>query len=276
MAGKKKKKNNSKSDRVLTGALILCVLLILICIWKIGGILYDYYASNNLYDKLKDTYVAVNTEEDGQQSETEEEPAVSTESDALDGNKDWYHMVDVDVVGLQRENPDVAGYIWFENEDISYPVLYSGDNTTYLRHSMDHHSATAGCIFIEGQNNPDFQDSHTIIYGHNMRNLSMFGKLKYYYQQDGYYDTHQYFQIITATRKYRYHIFAYQIVDPTSDVYTIPYGNNDEFGTFIDQLYRKSMINTGVLANQTDKIITLSTCADDDRFVIHAVLESIY
>ena len=76
---------------------------------------------------------------------------------------------------MKQINPDVVGWIYFENDDLSYPVLYSGDNDKYLRTTIDGSDATAGAIFIEGGNSPDFQDQNTIVYGHNMRNLSMFG-----------------------------------------------------------------------------------------------------
>ena len=113
----------------------------------------------------------------------------------------WYDDIDIDFAGLRSENPDVVGWIYFENEDISYPVMYSGDNSYYLRKTFKREHATAGSIFLEGSNKTDFSDCHTIIYGHNMKNLSMFGKLKYYNRDENYYDSHQYFQILVDGKK---------------------------------------------------------------------------
>ena len=73
----------------------------------------------------------------------------------------WYDDIDIDFAGLRSENPDVVGWIYFENEDISYPVMYSGDNSYYLRKTFKREHATAGSIFLEGSNKTDFSDCHT-------------------------------------------------------------------------------------------------------------------
>ncbi|MBO6215720.1 MAG: hypothetical protein J6N76_09385 [Lachnospiraceae bacterium] len=61
-------------------------------------------------------------------------------------------------------------------ESISYPLLYSGDDY-YLRSNYLKEEEIAGSIYIDGNNSPDLDDAYTLIYGHNMRNLSRFGKL---------------------------------------------------------------------------------------------------
>jgi sortase B len=184
----------------------------------------------------------------------------------------WYEMASVDLAGIQAENSDVIGWLFFENEDLSYPILFSGDDDLYLHTAVDGTSAKAGSIFMEGANTPDFEDSHTIIYGHNMRNLSMFGKLKYYKAKDDYYGDHMYFQIITDDVIYRYQIFAYEDVSVDSFVYEIPFAPNADFASFIEKIYKASYRDTGVVATENDKIVTLSTCSTEDhRFVVHAV-----
>ena len=145
----------------------------------------DYNASNNLYNSLEEEFVTYDVN--------------------VDDSKEWYELLRVDMEGLQEKNPDIKGWIFFENEEISYPIVYSGDNEKYIRTSVDGAAATAGSIFLEGMNSPDFEDSHTIIYGHNMQNLSMFGRLKNYKEKD-YYEDHQYFQILVDGKIYRYQI----------------------------------------------------------------------
>ena len=84
---------------------------------------------------------------------------------------------------MKAENPDVIGWIRFDNQDelgINYPILYSGDNQKYLRTDLHGNSHIAGCIFLEGLNKSDFSDYYNIIYGHNMNDGSMFGSLKKY------------------------------------------------------------------------------------------------
>ena len=253
---KKKKKKNSVFSIAL---LLIGIAMMIFSGWKLYTFFKDYADSNALYGNLEENYVVKNT-----QAETNTE---STEEQEIP----WYDMYTVDLEGVEDMNSDVIGWFVHETEEISYPILYSGDNTTYLRTGIDKTHATAGSIFMEGANSPNFQDSHTIIYGHNMRNLSMFGKLKYYHE-DGYYEENQYFQIHTANTIYRYQIFAYEVVEADSFIYSVPYGPGEQFATFLDKIYRKSEKDTGVVATDADKIITLSTCSSNDkRFVVCGV-----
>ena len=215
-----KKKNGSVVWKLV---MLLGIGMILIAGWNIYRISKDYNDSNALYDALSDSYVTA----DQKTQEAQEEK--------------WYESAQIDLEKLQKKNGDVTGWLYFENEDISYPIMYSGDDTTYLHTALDGSYASAGSIFMEGNNKPDFEDSHTIIYGHNMRNLSMFGKLRYYKQKE-YYDDHAYFQIFTDKGIYRYQIFAYADVPADSFVYQVPYGADDSFESFIQQLKLHRMI----------------------------------
>ncbi len=139
----------------------------------------DYLEATKLYENTANQYVI--THEDSENTTNE---------------ANWDELIDVDIASLSAMNKDIVGWIYFENVDISYPVLYSGDDTKYLRKAYTGENVSAGSIFIEGENSSDFSDAHTIIYGHNMKNLSMFGKLKYYASDDDYISGHEYFQII--------------------------------------------------------------------------------
>ncbi|WP_090528167.1 class B sortase [Pseudobutyrivibrio sp. UC1225] len=246
---KKKKEINPK---------VILALGLVIVFGSIGGFVYiylGYQKSNDLYDSLEKTYV--------------------TKTDDQVLQVPWQEMLDVDISALQSINPDVAGWIYVEGTDISYPIMHSGDDERYLRTTIDKEYATAGSIFLEGYNLKDFSDSHNIIYGHNMRNLSMFGKLKYYKTDENFYDEHRYFQIITPTAKMRFEIFSYFDTEPASWVYTVPYYDNPEFQGYIDDLNKHAYKEFSVAKNVTsaDKIVTLSTCsAQEMRFTVHGYL----
>lgn len=123
---------------------------------------------------------------------------------------------------------------------------------------------------METENTPDFQDCHTILYGHNMKNLSMFGRLKKYKTED-FYQGNEYFTIYTEERIYRYQIFAYYDTSENGDVYTIGFGADEVFGEFLNQAKKRSYYDTGVEVTKEDKVITLSTCSvEGKRFVVHA------
>ncbi len=248
---KEQKKKRSRSI-VSTIILLLGIALIVVSGIQLFRIGRDYNQSNKLYEEVAKEAVVVKQTE----STKKEIP--------------WYEFATVDLDPVKEINSDVIGWIYFENEEISYPILYSGDNDTYLRTALDKTQATAGSIFLEGANTPDFEDCHTLVYGHNMRNLSMFGKLKYY-KNDGYYDNHAYFQIFVDGKVHRYQIFAYADVPEDSFVYAVPFGADDTFQTFINDIIRQSYKDTGITVTKDDKIITLSTCsAESRRFVVHA------
>jgi len=124
-------------------------------------------------------------------------------------------------------------------------------------------------------NSSDWSDSHTILYGHNMKNLSMFGKLRYYKAEKEYVDEHRYFQIITAEGKRRYEIFSYFDTDPASWVYELPFSEGEAYDHYLSELRRHSYQNIDTERDVTsaDSVITLSTCSSNERrFTVHGYL----
>ncbi|WP_143008413.1 class B sortase [Pseudobutyrivibrio sp. YE44] len=244
----------SKKNKSRINPKIILALGLVIVFGSLGGFLYiymGYQKSENLYASLNQDYVKTGTNE----------------------SESWQDMLDVDINALKQINSDVIGWLYVEGTDISYPILYSGDDSTYLRTTIDKEPATAGSIFLEGYNLPDWTDSHDIIYGHNMRNLSMFGKLKFYKTEEDFYDSHKYFQIITPEGKMRFQIFSYFDTDPASWVYTVPYEDNEEFAEYITKLKNTSYKTIEAEVNSSDKVVTLSTCSTSGkRFTVHGFL----
>lgn len=236
------KKNN---NFILTSISILLFFTILFSGYQLTKIYFDYKKSDSVYEDARITF----------SKETEK------------------NNITIDFKELQKINKDIVGWIYFENEDISYPLLYSEGDDKYLKRAYTGERMTAGSIFVSGANSPDFSDRHTIIYGHNMKNLSMFGKLKYYKEKKDYYKGHEYFQIITPSASYRYRIFSYREVSSDSDVYTVSFANQDEFEKFVDEVLTSNSTKCSEidLTNES-RIITLSTCAENDkRFIVSAI-----
>jgi SrtB family sortase len=174
---------------------------------------------------------------------------------------------------LKAEYPEVVGWIYFENENISYPIMYSGDNDKYLRTTYTGEKAKAGAIFIDGESTPDFTDPHSLIYGHNMRDLSMFGRLRYYLTNPDYYQDHQYFQISTEDKVYRYQIFAYEEVADNHDVFWVFGKEPKGYYKMLKEIEQGSYCNSGITTNESDHVITLATCTnkDEERLLVSAV-----
>ena len=114
---------------------------------------------------------------------------------------------------------------------------------------------------------------HSLVYGHNMRDLSMFGKLRYYKNTPGYYDDHQYFQIFTKDSVYRYQIFACKEVSDNHDVFWVFGKEPTGYYKMLKEIERGSYCDSGIVTNESDHVITLATCTskEDERLIVSAV-----
>ena len=157
--------------------------------------------------------------------------------------------------------------------DISYPIAQGDDNEFYLHHTYKKESIFAGSIFVDCKNSKDFSDQNTIVYGHNMKNGSMFGTLKNYKLQETV-DKSPYFWIITKKDAYKYKIFSIYTANVDGDTYTLIKGPGKETVEYANNMKAKSNIDMGEFDfKETDKIVTLSTCTGDTatRFVVQGV-----
>lgn len=275
----------NKKSKLLYDGIIFIGIVLVACT---GVMLYRYYAdraaSNSLYEKLNEQYVmipeqvAMSVREPEIPSQEGDPPGSVSGGSPEDGTLEvpetpWYNRVRVDFESLKERNGDVIGWIFFEDEDISYPILYSGDNVKYLRTTLDGKNAAAGSIFLDGSNTPDLEDSRSVIYGHNMKNLSMFGNLKYYMQEKDYYEGHQYFQILVEGAVYRYQIFSYFDVPETeTEICQVDFVTEKDYADFIRKLQKRSVKDTEIEVDSDDKVVTLLTCfVTGRRTLINAV-----
>ena len=259
---KKIKQNKQKVLLTTSGAVVIISVIVL------TSTLLQYQKAESLYTDAEKMYTA----ETETLSETDKGLGEAEES------FNWWDCVDVNVAELSEKYPDVVGWIYFENEDISYPIMYSGDNSKYLTTAYTGEKARAGAIFMDCESTPDFSDPHSLIYGHNMRDLSMFGRLRYYKTDKDYYDEHQYFQIFTKTNVYRYRIFAYEEVYDNDDVFWTYGKQPKEYFSMLKEVEKRSLVNTGITTDESDHVITLSTCTseDDKRLIVCAVRTDAY
>lgn len=176
----------------------------------------------------------------------------------------------IDFPALQKEYPNVVAWLEMDDVDVSYPIVKGEDNEYYLHYDPSGNESVDGSIFLDYRNAGDFNDLHTLVYGHNMLDDSMFGKLDQYTSEDFYKNGSGTFTIYTPDNTYRYKIFAVDIVDPTDSVYQVGFTNRPVFGAFVAQLLGNSMYETGVEASGNDSVVTLSTCSSSDRLVISA------
>ncbi|WP_051656924.1 class B sortase [Butyrivibrio sp. AE3004] len=180
-----------------------------------------------------------------------------------------------DLALLKKEYPETVGWIYIEGTDISYPIMQSSDNAKYLKIGQTGEPADTGAIFLDCRSADDFSDANSIVYGHNMKDHSMFGKLRAYREDPKYYNDHQYFQIITEDKIYRYQIFAYMDVPNDYEIFDYVGDASEAFISDAEPVRRKSYMDSEIPVTKIDKVVTLSTCTsqDDLRFVVLGVLE---
>ena len=171
--------------------------------------------------------------------------------------------LEVDWKELKEINPEVVGWIYIDGQDnISYPVCRADNNEFYLHQTFRKQYLYAGSIFEDYHNKPDFADPNTIVYGHNMKNGSMFGMLKYMNDQKKY-DEHPFFWILTPDGNYRYHIFSIFTTGAESDTYTLYTQNGPEFLAWEEKMQKQSNVKNKVPLSKSDKTVILSTCTSD-------------
>jgi sortase B len=181
---------------------------------------------------------------------------------------------EVDFDALREVNPDIVGWIYSEDTPIHYPVVQGEDNEFYLHHLFDGSAGRTGCIFLEAQNAPDFSEPHSILYGHHMRDGSMFKSLKYYQEQD-YYEEHPILLLETPEKWYRLEVFAGRVASTDSDAWQLDFESPEERQKWIDRQMEQSVFHSDVVPGAEERILTLSTCSyefQNARFVVHCVL----
>lgn len=179
----------------------------------------------------------------------------------------------VDFKKLKEENGNTVAWIKVNETNIEYPVVKGKDNNFYLTHSFDDSYNSAGWIFADFNNIFDGTDKHIVIYGHNRRDGSMFGSLNNVLEKK-WCDNKDNRKITFVTEKgnITYEVFSVYKIEKENYYTKTRFNSNDEFEEFITTLKKRSIYDFGIDVQKTDKILTLSTCANDNNFrvVVHA------
>lgn len=201
---------------------------------------------------------------------------VRTETEEPEEEEEIDPWADIDLEALREVNEDVAGWLAIPGTDISYPLIRPQDNETYLTHSWDGTPTSAGSIFLDYRVAWDPRGFNTIIYGHNMRNRTMFGSLREY-RREGYWELHPEICLIDDEGVHYYDIFAAWEPRVTDAPFSPDVTTEKSRQSFIDTALRRSAIHTGVEPTVESEILTLSTCTGvghATRWVIQAALRT--
>lgn len=234
---------------------MLIIFLIVVIIYS-GYEIYIWYTENNNNNKINEEISNLIIEK-------------------IDISKTDKNKYEIDFEGLKQYNSSTVAWIEVKNTNIEYPVVQANDNSYYLKHNFYQEYNSAGWIFADYRNKFDGTDKNIIIFGHNRRDGSMFGTLKNVLHEE-WYDNEENIYITFATEKevYVYKVFSiYQIL--SEDYYIKTDFEDDEFSDFIRTITDRSIKDFGEEISNDDSILTLSTCANDNKYrvVLHAVLD---
>ena len=228
-----------------------------------------------------DDYEKIKTEESTVTPEPEIVPE-SKEDMVRDTEQPKKQLVlPVDLEGWMKKYPDVYAWIRIPGTDIDYPIVQKeGDNSYYLNHTVEGKKKTEGAIFTEDYNTRDFTDPNTVIYGHNMKNGSMFRQL-HRYEDRKFFRENREIVIYQTDQILHYQIFAAYVYDSRHLLLSFDFSDPEVFEGYVESIYEKkgmsNNIDDSMNITAENPIITLSTCNgnDDQRYLVQAVLLSI-
>ena len=241
--------------RKIITIVLVCVLATVACIsgYKILRITNEYRAGEETYEDLK-KYVLTTPEE--KKSDIIPEKSV------------------IDFDELSVINSDIVAWIKLDDSVIDYPVTQCGDNDYYLERLFNKQENSSGCIFLDYRNSPDLSDRNSIIYGHHMKNGSMFSAITKYKEQS-FFDEHPMFHLYTPQADYEVKIFSGYVADLQDSAWNTYFKDDVDFEKWIREKIQKSLFKSDIKPGAKDKIITLSTCSyefDNARFVVFGVI----
>ena len=243
-------------------------LILFIVIFTFGFVFYDNYTAmknvNDIQEKITQV-IQINDSEKIMTGLNEDKE----EDDKL--------YVNADIVSLIQENPETIGWLKVNNTNIDYPVVQGVDNEYYLKHNYYLEEDNSGWVFMDYRNNTEYLSDNIIIYAHNRYHSGvMFGTLQNTLRYSWY--TNPENQIISFRTLYEdlnYQIFSIYKISVTTDYMRVLFADDTDKLNFYTMLKDRSIYDFGIELSGNDKIITLSTCADENnRYVVHAVLKN--
>lgn len=250
------KKQNKTNNVLLSFVVILLIGLLVFSTIKVIKYIVDNKENEKIEEEISDLVEYV-------------EETTNNEDQEDNNNK---YNIDFDT--LKTKNSDTVGYLKVNGTDIENVVVKGKDNSYYLKHNFSKEYNVAGWIFADYHNKLDGADRNIIIYGHNMRNNTMFGTLKNVLNEEWKdVEENRFITFITEEESYIYEVFSvYQI--EAEDYYMKTYfKNNQEFLKFANTLKSRSKYNFDVDIKEEDSILTLSTCANNSKYriILHSI-----
>lgn len=261
--GKRKKRWDAKGKALL----VVGIVLVAVALGILGYIGKGYIDARMEYDEVRET-AGVDTE----QLDEALADVASDDGSGLEG-------LDIDWDALKAINPNICGWIYVQGTSIDYPIVQAGDNDYYLHHSFYGTVSSSGAIFLDCENSSDFSDMHNIIYGHHMRDGSMFKQIVRFKEQS-YLDEFvaNGYEILILTPDTAYILQpAYTYICSNSDseeLLQFGFSSAGELQEYMSERMDDAVSETSFDLGGTEKLFSLVTCsyeADNVRTVLCCV-----
>ena len=266
-----------KKNLIIIILFIISVSIMCFSIYKI----FIWNNENNKTEKLLEHLKEIATiKEDTKIENTKKEDIISEDyDDTVEPLNPFWQYSEmnskyIDFSELKTINKKTVGWINVKGTNVNLPFVQTSDNKYYLTHSFDNSYNSSGWAFLDYRNSNKIIDKNNIIYAHGRKNGSMFGSLRNLLKKDWQKNTNNYtINIITEKENSLWRIFSVYYIPTTNDYIRVDFTSDNEFSSFINMIKERSMFDFKTDVNESDKILTLSTCySEKDKLVVHAKL----
>ena len=249
---------------------------VLVCLVMIGKTTYDYKKAEAEYSALEE-YVSDDT---SSEIEVNNEEAAEDERVFKNNtNRSDFPDMEIDYTGLKKKNRDYIGWLYVGSVGISYPVVQGADNDYYLHNTFEGQPNFAGCVFMDCMDKADLTMFNTFLYGHAMKNGSMFGNLRKLRKDPSLVKNDPYIYMFMKDGIYRYQIYSYYIDQKDSSMYNSA-RNAKEYRQYLRNAMDYSMAECEAKPSEEETSITLVTCtgagSQKQRFFVHGIFRDRY
>lgn len=252
-------KAKKRSDIIRRIILVISVGVFIFAAYNLINIFLAYHKADVIYD---------NIQQDVLDEDSHTKVVIGEDEQEVEIPFTYNHQA------LLNINSQGIGYIYIPSIDCRLPMVQGDDNDYYLTHTFNKEYSANGCLFEDYRINGGLSASQIIIYGHNMRNGAMFGKLKNYQDYSFWNNSgNDVLYIYTGNVIKEYKIFSCYISEAISDAYTFNFPTLESMRDYAVNMKAKSMYDTGVDVSTATQVITLSTCTNDgeQRFIVHGM-----
>lgn len=268
-----------KKKRRRFGWLIPAVLLV-VFVFSFANFMREFLTYQQAKNEYKELGKYIEVIPEGEEAPSDAEAEESTPEAPEEDEKEQYQYpnLQIDYDGLTATNSEFVGVIYIPVLNLTYPIAQSTGNDKYLHTTFEGTSNASGCIFLDCAASKDFSDSNSFVFGHNMKNGTMFGSLKQFLQKEELCDEDPYIYIYQKDQVLVYRIFAYYTIPVRDDVYD-DFSGDDGYDAYVADAGKHSVYHSSkeekIDWSSRPDLLTLSTCyatGHVNNFIVQAAL----